>query len=335
MSKIWTLLGNLQNVSAAGGLSSIRLPRNQAIFALAFALVNSATGDLQAWSGTDQFRLKVNSRAIWDAPMSTIAAVQDARRIGPRQSTVKLTAETLTLAESTTYPLLPPVQSSLAGSVLAQTPAGLWVANFGQDVISPPAMRSAYSLNTGAKGIDTVDVEVQMGAYTSPVVQVWGWVDPAPVQSNETEVVTMIQTTSLSCQTSGLNRFNDVIPAKVYRSISFGNLTGATEGARLLVNRLEVFNTVDAQATNARKVIGLALQTVSGQRGAAKDTQGTSAAALQPVPADDLQQIAFDEGGDAGNLFNASGLQTDLTIQTASVKGVTMVLEYVGNPLVD
>jgi len=328
-------MGNLQNVASGGGRGSFRFPKNIAVYALALVLINTGTGDLQAWSGTDRVQLKVNTRAVWDVTIADLAAVQDQREAAARKTTVKLTAETLTLSESISFPLAPRVQSSLTGSILAQTPAGAFFCNFGQDLTSPLPVRKAYSLNTGGKGINTVDLEILMGAYTSPRVEVYGLIDPDPVQSDETEIVTMVQTTSVACQASGLNKFSDIIPAKVFRSISFGNLTGGTEGLKLLVNRLEIFNSVDTSATNARKDLGNAFGLFLGQQGAALSTQGTSAAALQPLPVSELQTICFDAGGNVDNLFNASGLTTELSIQTASSKSVTMIVEYIGNPLVD
>ena len=338
MGLTWTNLGNLQNVTASGGLASLRLSTGWAYAGLLFVLSNTATSNLQAWSGTDTFRLKVNSRTILgDCPMNVIAAVQDARKIGPRQAINTTLTGGISdyFTQSETFPLIAGLRNSSAGTNPAQTPAGAFFLNFGQDLTSPLPFRRSMTLNAGAKGISTVDVEIQMGAYTSPSVQVWAWADKNPVQTEETEVVTMIQTTSLSCQNAGQNKFFNAIPGRVFRSLSFSNLTGVTEGFKLLVNGNEIANSVDATASNARFEIGQAFTLATGQQGTSPSVTGFAGATDTGLPRVVLQSIPFDAGGNVDNLFNLAGVQTDLTVLTDSVKSVLLVQEYVGNPLVD
>jgi hypothetical protein len=322
MAKIRFLrLGQMQGVGTSGNTTgSLRLPIGPTYLGIIFLLSSTTTGLPAAWSGNDYVRTLFNSKIGTQSTMRRIGHVQDARQIGPINSITDTTA--LKTLNSITWPM--------SGALRDVTPTGpfaksAFVLNFGQENAAGVLSRRFLALNTAAQGFATFDLEIQLGAYTTPQITVVAIIDDEPTAGQSTEVISMIREKTWDLQSSGEKVFTD-LPAYSYRSLWFDGLDGNDEGFALSVNNLERVNTIDNGLAGNRATFAATLTAFFGVAGFQTIDENANLVGSQG--------IIFDAAGNADSLLTI-GQQDNVQLRfnVNAATALTGCLEIVGNPL--
>jgi hypothetical protein len=301
----------------------MRFPIGPAYLGIIFLLANTASGLPASWSGNDYIRTIFNGKQGTQATMTRIAAVQDARQIGRPDVITSLTE--IYTANSISFPANGVIRE-LADLAAAPARKAAFFLNFGQETAASVLSRRFLSLNTSAPGFATFDVEIQLGAYTSPQITVLAIIDDAPEKEQSTEVISMIREKTWDLQSSGEKVFTD-LPPYTYRSLYFDGLDGIDEGFAISLDNLEIVNTIDVGIAKNRSISALAINSIFGVKGFQLIDEATGVIAGN-------QGVIFDAGGNADNTKTVT-TQTNVQLRfsVAASTSITGVLEIVGNPL--
>lgn len=319
-------LGQMESVGSAGNTTAnLRCPIGFSYLGLIFILANTTTGVPASWSGNDIVRTLHNGKIGTQTTMERIGIVQDKRQLGPLNSFISfgtVPSVEIQTRNSITFPM----RAANRGTAATPPPDSVFFLNFGQENAAPALTRRFLTLNTGALGSKTFDVQIQMGSYTTPQVTVIAIVNDDPSENQQTDVVTMIRENQWAFTGAGERVITD-LPPYTYRSITFDGLDGAEEGFSLTLDSLELSNTIDVGLPNNRATAAAACNAVFGIAGTQTSNQGGATI-------DGPQTLIFDPSGNADNLAvvtNQSNVQLRIVVDAA--KTVTGLLEILGNPL--
>lgn len=319
-------LGQMESVGSSGNTTAaLRCPIGPSYLGIIFILTNTTTGLPANWSGDDIVRTLHNGKIGTQTTMDRIALVQDKRQLGPINTYLSF-GTTPSVEIQTQNSITYPMRGANRGTAATPVPNSVFFLNFGQENAAPALTRRFLTLNTSTPGSKTFDLQIQMGAYTTPQVTVIGVINDDPSASQETDVVTMIRENQWAFTGAGERVITD-LPPYTYRSITFDALDGATEGFALTLDSLELANTIDVGLPANRATAAAACVAIFGIAGTQQSNQGGGTI-------DGPQTLIFDAAGNADNLAvvtNQSNVQLRLVVDGA--KTVTGLLEILGNPL--
>lgn len=311
----------MESVGSAGNTTaSLRLPIGLTYLGILVILSSTTSGNPVSWTGSDLVRTLFNSKIGTQTTMDRIAMVQDSRQIGPLPSNIEETNIDV-FQNSITWPL-----HSIAEKEGTTNGKAIFFLNFGQELAAPTLTRRFLALNTNTKGFKTFDLQIQMGAYTTPQVTVIAIVNDDPIPSQETELVSMIRENQWPFTGAGEKVVTD-LPPYSYRQIVFDGLDGQSEGYSLTLDSLELANTIDVGLPNNRNIAAAACNAIFG-------IQGTQSRDNTSGNISGNQSLIFDAAGNVDNIAvvtNQSNVQLRFVVDAA--KTITGVMEIIGNPL--